>query len=547
MYRFPGGIMRGVNVPGSGGEKVVNTKCECGHNNPVGTTLCEYCGKPLEEGEMDQPLEMRYEGKARRSQTQNKTSLDKIWNFFSSVKVAIYLIVITLVTSVLGTIFPQERFIPSNRPDIYYGQEYGVWGDLYYRLGLSDMYSSWWYITLLSMIGISLVVCSLDRVVPLYRALKNQRVVKNTAFIRRQRVSRSQPVSAEEKEATLKGLADALSQKRYHIRRDGDSILAEKGRFSRWGPYINHIGLILFLFGTLMRLIPGWYLDDFVYIQEGETKKLPDVPYYVKNERSFAELYDEDEMPQQLEETPAIVKKYETQVILYEEDPETGEQKEVKRGSILVNHPLEYEGLLLYQSDFQPNQAKSIVLDVRDQEEDRKIGSIEVELYDPPSQFELDNGVTIRILNYFPDFVLEDNRPATKSEIPNRPAFIFSVDSPELEQPEKSWMISGTNLDDVNEANRYTMDLADIETVNASGLMVRIDKSLPVIFFGLGVFMVGLSMGLFWFHRRVWVRWEDGTLLIGAHTNKNWFGLRKELEQATATVGMPLRFSPEQP
>jgi cytochrome c biogenesis protein len=539
--------MRGVNVPGSGGEKVVNTKCECGHNNPVGTTLCEYCGKPLEEGEMDQPLEMRYEGKARRSQTQNKTSLDKIWNFFSSVKVAIYLIVITLVTSVLGTIFPQERFIPSNRPDIYYGQEYGVWGDLYYRLGLSDMYSSWWYITLLSMIGISLVVCSLDRVVPLYRALKNQRVVKNTAFIRRQRVSRSQPVSAEEKEATLKGLADALSQKRYHVRRDGDSILAEKGRFSRWGPYINHIGLILFLFGTLMRLIPGWYLDDFVYIQEGETKKLPDVPYYVKNERSFAELYDEDEMPQQLEETPAIVKKYETQVILYEEDPETGEQKEVKRGSILVNHPLEYEGLLLYQSDFQPNQAKSIVLDVRDQEEDRKIGSIEVDLYDPPSQFELDNGVTIRILNYFPDFVLEDNRPATKSEIPNRPAFIFSVDSPELEQPEKSWMISGTNLDDVNEANRYTMDLADIETVNASGLMVRIDKSLPVIFFGLGVFMVGLSMGLFWFHRRVWVRWEDGTLLIGAHTNKNWFGLRKELEQATATAGMPLRFSPEQP
>ncbi|MDR6224547.1 cytochrome c biogenesis protein ResB [Desmospora profundinema] len=526
---------------------MVNTKCECGHNNPVGTTLCEYCGKPLDEGNEDQPLEMRYEGKARRSQTQNQTVLDWIWNFFSSVKVAIYLIVITLVTSVLGTILPQERFIPSNRPEIYYAQEYGIWGELFYRLGLSDMYNSWWYIALLSMIGISLVVCSLDRVVPLYKALKNQRVIKNTTFIRRQRVSRSQPVPEEEKEAVLDRLAHTLSKKRYHVRREEDSILAEKGRFSRWGPYVNHIGLIIFLFGTLMRLIPGWYLDDLVFLQEGETKKLPDVPYHVKNERAFAELYDEDEMPQQLDEMPAIVKKYETRVTLYEEDPETGELREVKRDSILVNHPLKHEGLLLFQSGFEPNQAKSITLSVEDRKQDQELGTIQVDLYDPKTKYELENGVTIRILNYFPDFVLEDNQPATKSEIPNRPAFIFSVDSPDLDEPEKSWMISGTNLDDVNEANRYGMSLEEIETVNTSVLMVRMDKSLPVIFFGLGIFMVGLSMGLFWFHRRVWIRWEEGNLLMGAHTNKNWFGLRKELEQATEKADTPLNFSPEQP
>lgn len=528
-------------------KKVVNTKCECGHNNPVGTTLCEYCGKPLEEEKTDQPLEMRYEGKARRSQTQNQTLLDRVWNFFSSVKVAIYLIVITLLASILGTLLPQERFIPSNRPDVYYAQEYGVWGDLFYRLGFSDMYNSWWYITLLAMIGISLVVCSLDRVVPLYKALKNQRVVKNIAFIKRQRASRTLPLTAEEKGETLDRLADGLAAKRYRVRREGDSILAEKGRFSRWGPYVNHIGLIIFLFGTLLRLVPGWYLDDFVYLQEGETKKLPDVPYYVKNERSFAELYDEDEMPQQLDETPTVVKKYETQAILYEKDEESGDLREVTRGSIVVNHPLEYDGLLLYQSDFQPNQAKSIVLEVKDRNEEKDLGSITIDLYNPQSQYKLEDGVTVRILDYFPDFVLEENRPTTKSEVPNRPAFIFAVDSPELDEPEKSWMISGTNLDDVNDANRYGMDLKDIEMVNSSGLMVRIDKSLPVIFLGLGIFMVGLCMGFFWFHRRVWIRWHEGTLIVGAHTNKNWFGLRKDLEKATAKADIPLSFSPDQP
>ncbi|SIF23882.1 Uncharacterised protein [Mycobacteroides abscessus subsp. abscessus] len=63
-------------------------KCECGHLNPHGTILCESCGKVLEEQAKDKKLiDMRYEGTARRSQTYNKTFVDKIWNFFSSVKV----------------------------------------------------------------------------------------------------------------------------------------------------------------------------------------------------------------------------------------------------------------------------------------------------------------------------------------------------------------------------------------------------------------------------------------------------------------------------
>lgn len=48
-------------------------KCECGHVNPVGTILCESCGKALtEEAEKEKLYNMRYEGSARRSQTYNK-------------------------------------------------------------------------------------------------------------------------------------------------------------------------------------------------------------------------------------------------------------------------------------------------------------------------------------------------------------------------------------------------------------------------------------------------------------------------------------------
>lgn len=468
---------------------------------------------------------------------------------------AIWLILITLVLSALGTVFPQKQFIPSNRPEVYYAQEYGFWGDLYYKLGLYDVYESPVYIALLASIGISLVICSLDRVLPLYKALKNQQVKKSPVFIARQRVTRTETVSSEEKEALLDRLAEQLSRKYYNIRRDGDSILAEKGRFSRWGPYINHIGLILFLFGVLLRhSIPGWYLDETVFVREGETKKLPGLNYYIENKKASAELYDSEEIPMGSKNGQNVVKKYETQAVLYEKNKDTGELKEVKKGSIIVNHPMKYDDVELFQSDFS-TETRAIVLNVRDQKKDRIVDTFKVNLFDPKEEYRLKEGLKVTVLDYFPDFALENKRlengkkvsiPITKSEYPNRPAFIFKVNAPGLKKPEKSWMISGTNLDDVNKENRFAMELKTLKTVNVSGLMVRVDKSLPIIFLGGIISMIGLVMGFFWHHRRVWVRWEEGTLYIGAHTNKNWFGLRRELEDASKKAEYPLSFSPEQ-
>ncbi len=158
-------------------------KCECGHVNPEGTVLCEACGKPVEGNQHidgnDQRklLNMRYDGSARRSQTYNKSIVDKIWNFFSSVKVGVWLIVLALVASAIGTIFPQEQYIPadavSRDPSVFYEAQYGMLGQIYYQLGFHNLYGLWWYMLLIALIGISLVICSIDRFVPLYKGPEN--------------------------------------------------------------------------------------------------------------------------------------------------------------------------------------------------------------------------------------------------------------------------------------------------------------------------------------------------------------------------------------
>lgn len=336
-----------------------------------------------------------------------------------------------------------------------------------------------------------------------------------------------------------------MTKKRYNVRRDGDALLAEKGRISRWGPYINHIGLIIFLLGALMRLIPGWYLDEYVWIREGETKELPGTEYYLKNEKATIEFYDPEEAPESQNLEGQIVKKYETQAVLYEKGAQGEELQPVKSQTIIVNHPLKHEGLLVYQSGFQQSQPVSLVLTLDQKATGDTIDTFEVSLDDPEETYQLKQGITVKILEYYPDFALEGDRPTTRSSEPNRPAFIFNVVAPDKPDGEKSWVISGLNLDELSEDNEYEINLDEIKMVDVSGLMVRMDKSLPIIFFGAGIFMVGVVMGFYWQHRRVWVRINDGTLYFGAHTNKNWFGLRQEMRDAAKSIGIQLPDDPK--
>src|SRR5699024_7345090 len=145
-------------------------------------------------------------------------------------------------------------------------------GKIYYQLGFHNLYSSWWYMILIALIGVSLVICSLDRFIPLRRALKIQKPKRNEIFLKRQRLySKSEKVQNEE----LKIVKERLENQRYKVREEDGHLLAEKGRFSRWGPYVNHIGLIIILLAAILRMTPLLFLDDYIWIREGEELVIP--------------------------------------------------------------------------------------------------------------------------------------------------------------------------------------------------------------------------------------------------------------------------------
>src|SRR5699024_8255932 len=76
--------------------------------------------------------------------------------------------------------------------------------------------------------------------------------------------------------------------------------------------------------------------------------------------------------------------------------------------------------------------------------------------------------------------------------------------------------------------NQDKIEINDFATHDVSGLSVRRDYTLPLFGLGALIFMVGVVQGMYCQHRRIWVHPKGEGILLAAHNNKNWFGIKKD-------------------
>lgn len=518
-------------------------KCEsCGHVNPPGTQLCQSCGKMINSDYDKKKIKdvMRYDGSAIRSKTRSKSIFDKIWIFFTSVKVGVIIILLIAISAAIGTLFPQEYFIPMGvDPAEYYADNYGTLGTLYYKLGFHNLYSSWWFIILIGMLALSIISASIDRGIPLYKSLKNQRVKKHPSFFRRQRVYYHNEDASHADE-----VVGALKKKRYKVKQDGHQYLLEKGRLSRWGPYINHTGLIILLVGSMLRFFPGMYVDELMSVQEGDTVQVPETggEYYVKNNGFILDTYDEDsgtvfdDTLQQSDET--IVSNFQTDITFYKNDNidvvgAEPDLSEIDEASIRVNHPFTFDNFELYQSSYDDSQMKSMTFRVEDSEGNDVGEPFTVDLDNTEDSYSIgDDNVEINMRAFAPDFleIGENGTLISETPVARNPAFVFEVNDDDHSELS---LLQVMNSTDITENNEYSIRFVEAENHMASILTLKKDLTLPIIATGFVIFLIGVFIGSYINHRRIWVNAEED-FTLSAHTNKNYFGLQKEINAALA-------------
>ena len=284
----------------------------------------------------------------------------------------------------------------------------------------------------------------------------------------------------------------------------------------------------------MLRFFPGMYIDDALWLRDGETKVIPgtDGKYYLENKQFIKEVYDEED---NFTVGMGMAKNYQADVVLYERVDKAvpgtkPELKMVKEQEVRVNEPIKFEGFALYQTDYKLNEFYEMTFKLVDKSSQKDYGSVVINLENPEKSYDLGNGYKVEIMSYFPNFYFdEEGNPNTRNRLPDNPAFIFKMFSPAVPDGEVSFVGIQTNAEPFGE-NKYRMAFQDLKTRNATGLTVRLDRTLGIIIAGGILFMFGVIQGMYWNHRRIWIQKNDKGIMVAAHTNKNWYGLKKEIE-----------------
>jgi cytochrome c biogenesis protein len=462
---------------------------------------------------------------------RKKNIFDQIWDWFASVRVGVSIIVLLAVGSVLGTIYPQVNAIPSRNPDAYYFDTYGTLGDMYHRLGLSDTYNSWWYLTLVMLLAISLVIVSIDRGVPLYKSLKNQPIARKVMMLK---LDRLYTARAESNEQTLDELAVKLKKSRYKVRREQDALLAEKGRIPRFGAYIIHTGLIIIIIGVFTRLIPGWYYSDMVWLKEGERKNVPQVGFAIQNNGFQVEYYNQGQQGQMQMGQEMRPKKYETDAAVYVDN------KEMAKGHLKVNEPLIYNNTRVFQNSFDPTPMfKTGKVQLTEKKTGKVIGVLNIDFNDPKLEYKV-GAYMLKMVNYYPDIKIDPTKGVyTNSQDPYNPGMQFDITGPGIDKPVREWMLPMAPFIEqmLGKTYPYELRFQEVQTFNMTGLKIERDLGIPIVYTGLVIVLTGLVLVFYFQHRRVWARLENGVVHVGANTNKNWIGMTKELNKAVTPLG----------
>ncbi len=263
-----------------------------------------------------------------------------LWKYFCSVKLVVVLLLSLALTSIIGTVIPQNE-----SPDVYL-HAYGAFRyQLLSALGIFDMYHSWWFQALLLLLTINIAVCSIDRLSGSWKLIfTRDPKVRPERFTRR---SDARTLTDKRNAEALVKAYEPLIARRYGsckvIRsNDGAVIYGEKGRLSRLGVYIVHLSVIFMLIGGLTGSFFGF--EGYVNIAEGEATDTIRIRNTGRIHRLDFQIRCDD-FNLTLYETGAAKEYRSSLSILYED-------KAVKQKEIIVNDPLRYRGINIFQSSY---------------------------------------------------------------------------------------------------------------------------------------------------------------------------------------------------
>jgi cytochrome c biogenesis protein len=217
---------------------------------------------------------------SRRPSVRRSVAL--VWRTLRSMRTALVLLLILAAGAVIGSLLPQ---IPNSPERVgRYLDDHGFWGPLFFRAGFFDVYGSWWFALITTLLFVSLAACLVPRTRAVVRAVRQRPVQARELEVFRHhaeiRVRRSAEAAASDAERFLR-------RKRYRVAREGTGVAAEKGLLREAGSLLFHWAFFLLLAGVIVGKGTGF--TGRAVITEGDTfvDALPNYSGEIRTGRYF--------------------------------------------------------------------------------------------------------------------------------------------------------------------------------------------------------------------------------------------------------------------
>jgi cytochrome c biogenesis protein len=449
--------------------------------------------------------------------TREKGSLTILYDLFRSLKLTIFLFILLAILSIFGTLITQ------NATRSEYIQRYGL--GLYEVLNffnLFDMYHSWWFSTILLLLVINLIACSINRLPGVLSQISRTRtgledsMLKALPYVDRIQIRGKGEAKTEENVRSLlkKGFGSSM-------RFESESAItffSEKGRFSRLGVYIAHLSLLFILIGGLIGSLYGF--RGHVEILEGETVNQislrvrdGEVPkpleFSVRCDDFDITYYDLSGRKEK------HVKEYTSVITILENG------KEVLKKTVQVNHPLHYKGLAFYQSNYGAIHDVTLGIQWKGKKEKALFKVLEGNTVPVPNTNNL-----IRVLKY-------------AHEVHNFGEGAQVVLFKPNQEPLPFWLLRTHPKFDEKRRDEFVLTFEGDSPREYTGLSVTKDPGVWVVWIGCGLMILGFIVSFFFSHQRVWVRIPKspgGEIVLAGSTNKNRVGFEKTFGQLVDRV-----------
>lgn len=405
--------------------------------------------------------------------------------FFSSIKLAIVLLIILAVASILGTLIPQGRTLEE------YGARYGQMAGLLMKLQLTGLYHSIWFLALLFLFAVNIVVCTLERFGPKYRRAAAPRIESDPKALLllkfKDRAKRSAPPALAA--AEVKGL---LTGARYRVKEAAVGprihLLGRKRVLGLFGSDVVHVGLLVILAGGIIS--GAMSIRGNIQLAEGQVKSAPKADFEIRLDKFTTEYYPD-----------GSVKAWKSDLTVLEQ------KKPVLSRTVAVNHPLTYKGYSFYQTSYGFNwDNPGVEVWAKKKSDPAFLRKLKIKVGERASLDDPEK-TALAVTKFLPDFVLGDaNEPVNRSNQPNNPAAfvegtrdgvpVFSgwifANYPDFAQ------MHAANDKDKDKTTDLAFELKSFDAGQFSELEAAKDPGVMLIWLGCGLLMFGLALAFYW-------------------------------------------------